>query len=102
MFGQFGHFNRFAKEDIPYAKKRYADECARLMGVMEKQLAQFPYFSGKEYTIADMAIWPWIYGFQTFYQQSLDEQAFPHLVSWYQQISERPAVKAALRVYVQE
>ena len=99
MFGQFGHFHRFTQEDIPYAKKRYADESVRLMEVMEKQLTQFPYISGQDYTIADMAIWPWIYCYQFFYQEPIDPKQFPVLLKWYQNISERPAVIAALGAY---
>lgn len=66
---------------------------------MEKQLTQCSYIGGEDYTIADMAIWPWIYCFQIFYQQAIDEQRFPHLLEWYQRISERAAVKAALKAY---
>ncbi len=99
MFGQFGHFHRFAEEKIPYAIKRYADECTRLMGVMEHQLVEFPYMGGLDYSIADMAIWPWVYCFQFFYQESIDPKQFPSLIKWYQHISERPAVKASLAAY---
>lgn len=99
MFGQFGHFNHFATEKIPYAMKRFADECTRLFGVMEKQLAQHPYISGSAYSIADIAIWPWVYCMEVFYQSPIDAQQFPHLVKWYQRLGERPAVKAALQVY---
>ncbi|CEG55527.1 glutathione S-transferase N-terminal domain-containing protein [Legionella fallonii] len=99
MFGQFGHFHRYAPEPVPYAMKRYADECMRLMGVMERQLTQYPYISGSEYTIADMAIWPWIYCYQFFYEMSIDATQFSHLMEWYQHVNERPAIKAALAVY---
>lgn len=99
MFGQFGHFNRFATEQIPYAMKRYADESLRLMGVMEKQLAQVPYIAGSEYSIADMAIWPWVYCYQFFYQEAIDPKQFPALMAWYQQINERAAVKSSLSIY---
>jgi GST-like protein len=99
MFGQFGHFHRYAPEKLPYAMKRYADECDRLMGVMDKQLHHHQYISGAEYTIADMGIWPWIFCFQEFYQQKIDKKRFPHLMKWYQHVEERPAVKAALAAY---
>jgi GST-like protein len=62
-------------------------------------LAQFSYIGGNEYTIADMAIWPWVYCFQVFYKQTIDEQRFAHLLEWYQRIGERAAVKAALEAY---
>ncbi len=99
MFGQYGHFHKFAAEDVPYAKKRYADESARLMRVMEEQLNTHTYISGDDYTIADMAIWPWIYGFQVFYNAKLDKQHFPKLSDWYEKIAKRPAVIAALAAY---
>ncbi|WP_454784806.1 glutathione S-transferase family protein [Legionella sp. WA2024007413] len=98
MFGQLGHFHR-AEEKIPYAIKRYADESERLLGIMEKQLTYAIYVGGSDYTIADMAIWPWIYCFQIFYQQNIDEKQFPHLIKWYHRISQRPSVIAALEAY---
>lgn len=98
MFGQLGHFHR-AEDKIPYALKRYADESERLLGVMEKQLSQFSYIGGKDYTIADMAIWPWVYCFQIFYQQTIEKQRFGRLLAWYQRIGERTAVKGALDAY---
>lgn len=100
MFGQLGHFMRHS-EPIPYAIKRYTDESKRLMAVLDKQLQQGAYISGEQYTIADMAIWPWIYVYQFFYQQTIDAKCYPQLIKWYQKISERPAVKACLRVYEQ-
>lgn len=99
MLGQFGHFHCYAPEQVPYAMMRYSNECTRLFGVMDRQLAQHPFISGKEYTIADMAIWPWIYCWQFFYKQSIDAQQFPSLMTWYQQLGERPAIKAALQAY---
>lgn len=99
MFGQFGHFHRYAPEQVPYAMQRYANESLRLMGGMEKQLQQHQFISGAAYTIADMAIWPWIYCFQEFYQQIIDAKQFPHLLQWYVRLSERPAIKAALKSY---
>lgn len=99
MFGQFGHFHRHAPEPVPYAMHRYADECLRLMGVMERQLSLHPYISGAEYTIADMAIWPWLYCYQFIYETPIDAAQFSHLMKWYQQISQRQAIKAALAIY---
>lgn len=99
MFGQYGHFHRYAPEQVPYAKKRYADEVLRLMAVMDKELVQHAYISGTEYTIADMAIWPWLYCFENFYEATIDAKQFPHLMQWYQMIAQRPQVKAALAAY---
>ncbi|HHF7346355.1 TPA: glutathione S-transferase N-terminal domain-containing protein [Legionella feeleii] len=99
MFGQYGHFHRYAPEQVPYAKKRYADEVLRLMAVMDKELVQHAYISGTEYTIADMAIWPWLYCYENFYKATIDAKQFPHLIQWYQMIAQRPQVKAALAAY---
>jgi GST-like protein len=60
MSGQMGHFNVYAPEKIPYAIERYDNEVRRLHGVMDKRLAQHAFLAGDEYTIADMASYPWI------------------------------------------
>ncbi|MBA2657062.1 MAG: glutathione S-transferase N-terminal domain-containing protein [Tatlockia sp.] len=99
MFGQYGHFHRYASEDLPYAKKRYADEVLRLMGVMDKQLEHHPYISGSEYSIADMAIWPWLYCYENFYETPIPTNQYPHLIRWYKTIARRPQVIAALGAY---
>ncbi|WP_026069320.1 glutathione S-transferase N-terminal domain-containing protein [Legionella tunisiensis] len=99
MFGQYGHFHRYAPKQVPYAKKRYADEVLRLMAVMDKELVQHAYISGTDYTIADMAIWPWLYCYEHFYEATIDGKQFPHLMQWYQTISQRPQVQAALAAY---
>lgn len=99
MLGQLGYFHRFATEDVPFAKKRYADESLRLFGVLEKQLAKNPFTGGSVYTIADMAIWPWIWCFQVIYEQSIDAELFPNLMAWYKRVNERSAIKATLAAY---
>lgn len=98
MFGQYGHFSVYAKEKIPYAIERYQKEAKRLMGVMDKQLSSNSYLAGGEYTIADIATWPWIHGYQVFYKSVIDEAEFPNLVRWYREIEKRPAVQAGLKV----
>ncbi|MBX8514274.1 glutathione S-transferase N-terminal domain-containing protein [Pseudomonas cichorii] len=92
MAGQNHHFNRFAKEKIPYAIKRYVDETARLYGVLNKRLADRDFVAGNAYSIADMAIYPWIVP-HTFQQQNLDD--FPHLKRWFQSIAGREATQRA-------
>lgn len=92
MAGQNHHFNRFAPEKIPYAIKRYVDETARLYGVLNKRLADRPFVAGNEYSIADMAIYPWIVS-HTWQQQNLDD--FPALKGWFQRIQARPATQRA-------
>ncbi|GGU67298.1 thiol:disulfide oxidoreductase [Pseudomonas laurentiana] len=92
MAGQNHHFSRFAPEKIPYAIKRYVDETARLYGVLNKRLADRPFVAGTEYTIADMAIYPWIVSHQ-WQSQNLDD--FPALKDWFERIKARPATQRA-------
>lgn len=92
MAGQNHHFNRFAKEKIPYAIKRYVDETARLYGVLNERLADRSFVAGEDYGIADMAIYPWIVP-HTFQEQNLDD--FPHLKRWFETVANRDAVKRA-------
>lgn len=95
MLGQNHHFNQFAKEDIPYAKKRYTEETARLYGVLDKQLKGKKFVTGDNYTIADMAIYPWI-DLHEMQKQNLND--FPEIKRWFKQIQERPAVKKAYEI----
>ncbi|MDH4872275.1 glutathione binding-like protein [Pseudomonas sp. BN515] len=88
MAGQNHHFNRFAPEKLPYAIQRYVKETARLYGVLDKRLADRTYVAGSEYSIADMAIYPWI-DRHPWQEQNLDD--FPNLKRWYQDIQARPA-----------
>jgi len=93
MAGQANHFVSYAKEDIPYAKKRYTDEVHRLFGVMNTRLAGRKYLAGA-YSIADMACWSWVVSSTRFL--SLDE--FPHLAAWKERVGARPAVKRGFAV----
>lgn len=90
MAGQAHHFLKYAPEDIPYAKKRYVDEVARLYGVLDKRLSQNTYVAGPDYTIADMAIWPWA-SLWKGQNQTLDDK--PHLARWLDTVFARPAVQ---------
>lgn len=92
MAGQNHHFNRFAKEKIPYAIERYVNETARLYGLLDKRLADREFVAGDEYSIADMAIYPWIVP-HTYQQQNLDD--FPHLKRWFDSIAGREATQRA-------
>lgn len=94
MAGQAHHFLKYAPQmeppnDLPYAKDRYRNEVARLLGVLDRQLAENTYVAGESYTIADMAIWPWAILWEG-QQQTLDDK--PHLARWLTAIGERPAV----------
>lgn len=88
MLGQNHHFNQYAAVKIPYAIERYVQETSRLYGVLNRQLAGKDYIAG-EYSIADMACYPWIVGHQ-MQQQNLAD--FPDLDRWFTTMQQRPAV----------
>lgn len=95
MAGQAHHFLKYAPaletpQDLPYAKDRYRNEVARLLGVLDKQLATNEYVAGAEYSIADMAIWPWAILWEG-QQQTLDDK--PNLARWLDLVGARPAVQ---------
>ncbi len=95
--GGFGHFYAYAPTKIEYAIDRYAMEVKRQLDVLDQRLAQSPYLAGDEYTIADMAVWPW-YGTLAKGQlyeagEFLQVQAYTHVLRWTNQIAQRPAVK---------
>lgn len=94
MLGQTHHFRQYAPESIPYAIERYTKEAARLYGVLEEQLAQSDYVAG-DYSIADIAIFPWIVPYQR-QGQSLDD--YPHLKRWFETIQARSAVQRGLNL----
>lgn len=90
MAGQNHHFGLYAPEKIPYAIDRYVKETGRLYGVLNKRLADREFITG-DYTIADMACYPWIRP----ERQGQDIEAFPHLQRWLASIRARPAVERA-------
>jgi len=92
MLGQNHHFSSYAPEKIPYAIDRYMNETKRLYAVLDHQLEKSEYVAGKDYTIADMAVYPWIVSHPK-QGQSLDD--YPFVKAWFAKIKERPAVKAA-------
>jgi GST-like protein len=95
MAGQNHHFVQYAPEKIPYAMTRYINETNRLYGVLNKRLADRQFVSGNEYSIADMAIYPWIVPHER-QQQNIND--FPHLKRWFESIAQRPAtIKAYAR-----
>jgi len=95
MLGQAHHFRIYAPEKIQYAYDRYTNEAKRIYGVLDKQVSQQPYLSGKQYTIADIATFPWLRSWQN---QGIDWTDFPALKDWFDRISERPAVKRGVAV----
>jgi GSH-dependent disulfide-bond oxidoreductase len=94
MAGQNHHFNRYAPEKIPYALERYVKETNRLYGVLNQRLADRPFIAG-DYSIADMASYPWVVPHEA-QGQNLDD--FPHLKRWFHAIKERPATIKAYEV----
>ena len=95
MLGQAHHFRKYAPEKISYAIDRYTNEAARLYGVMDRHLADTEYFAGGEYTIADIAIFPWLVSHD---DQGQSMQDFPNLGRWYEGVKNRPAVQRALEL----
>ena len=95
MFGQYNHFNKYADEKIPYAIARYKKETLRLYDVLNTQLGKTEYVSDDDYTIADIAIYPWIAAYQ-FMELSLEEH--PNLQRWYETIKQRPAVDRGMNI----
>ncbi|MBL8384956.1 MAG: glutathione S-transferase N-terminal domain-containing protein [Burkholderiales bacterium] len=95
MLGQTHHFRNYAPEKIEYAINRYTNETRRLYGVMDRQLSKCAYIAGRNYTIADMAIWPWLRNWQG-QGQNMDDH--PNLKRWFETISERPAVQRGVTV----
>ena len=88
MLGQAHHFRGYAPEEIPYAIERYTNETARLYGVMDRRLAERDYFVG-EYSIVDMAIYPWA---DSHERQGQRMEDYPNLKRWYEKVGARPAV----------
>jgi GST-like protein len=92
MAGQNHHFSAYAQEKIPYAIKRYVGETGRLYGVLNKRLADREFIAGNDYSIADMACYPWIVPYER-QQQNLD--GFAHLKRWFNAVAQRPATQRA-------
>jgi len=95
--GGFGHFYAYAPEKIEYAIDRYAMEVKRQLDVLDRHLAESAYLAGDDYSIADMAVWPW-YGTLAKGQlyesgEFLQVQAYTHVLRWTDQIAQRPAVQ---------
>ena len=95
MLGQAHHFRIYAPEKIPYAVDRYTNEAKRLYGVMDKRLARSKYLGGPEYSIADMAVYPWL---RSWKNQGIDWNDHPHLRGWFDEIGARPAVQRGCEV----
>jgi GST-like protein len=95
MAGQNHHFSQYAPEKLPYAVSRYVKETNRLYGVLNRRLGGRDYILGDEYSIADIASYPWIVPYER-QGQNLDE--FPHLKAWFERIKARPATRKAYEI----
>lgn len=95
MLGQAHHFRVYAPEKIPYAVARYTNEAKRLYGVMNKRLAKSTYLAGPQYSIADIAVFPWL---RSWKNQGIDWADYPHLKGWFDEIAARPAVGRGVAV----
>ena len=97
MLGQAHHFRIYAPEKIDYAVNRYTNEARRLYGVMDKRLGQSRFLAGNEYTIADIATWPWTRSYQN---QGIELDDFPNVKRWFDTINARSAAQRGVQVLV--
>ena len=95
MLGQNHHFRLYAPEKIDYAINRYTNEAQRIYGVIDRQLASNKFVAGNQYTIADMAIFPWL---RNWANQGIVLDDYPHLKAWFNKLAERPAVQRGVQV----
>lgn len=95
MLGQAHHFRIYAPEKIEYAVNRYTNEAKRLYGVIDQQLAKTSYLAGNEYTIADIATYPWL---RSWANQGIDWADYPNAKRWFDLIGERAAVQRGVTV----
>lgn len=93
MLGQHGHFALYAPERIAYATERYRREALRLYGVLDKRLEMREFIAAGQYTIADMACWPWI---RTWKAQGIPLGEFPALKAWYERLKQRGGLRRGM------
>ena len=99
MMGQANHFRRYAKDKIQYAIDRYTNEANRLTNVLDKRLAEAPYVGGESYSVADIAIFPWMRGAD---QRGVELTDYPNVKKWFDGIHARPHVQKALQTLAAE
>ncbi|TFZ08309.1 glutathione S-transferase N-terminal domain-containing protein [Ramlibacter humi] len=95
MLGQNHHFRQYAPTSLPYAIDRYTNEARRLYGVIDRRLAMSKWLGCGEYSIADIATWPWL---RNWKNQGIELSDYPHLEKWFHAIEERPAVQRGVKV----
>lgn len=99
MIGQAHHFLKANKGKSEYSEQRYLNESKRLYGVLDRRLADNQFMAGAEYTIADIATWPWISRFEW---HMVDITEFPNVLRWYKEIAARPAVEKGYHIPVHQ
>jgi GST-like protein len=95
MLGQAHHFRLYAPERLPYAIERYTNEARRLYGVIDRQLARHAFIAGADYSIADIAIFPWLRSWQN---QGVVLEEYTHVKAWFDALAARPAVQRGVAV----
>ncbi|NPC54311.1 glutathione binding-like protein [Caenimonas soli] len=95
MLGQTHHFRMYAPEKLEYAINRYSNEAKRLYGVIDKRLSQNAWLGGADYSIADIATFPWL---RSWENQGIVLADYPHLKAWFDKIADRPAVQRGVKV----
>jgi GST-like protein len=95
MLGQANHFRNVAPEKLPYAIERFTTEAKRLYGVLDARLATHDYVAGTEYTVADIAIWPWV---RSAKAQGIELGDYRNVSAWFEAIGNRPAVQRGVQV----
>jgi GSH-dependent disulfide-bond oxidoreductase len=95
MLGQTHHFRLYAPEKVEYAINRYSNEAKRIYGVIDSRLAQHTYLGGSDYSIADIATFPWL---RSWERQGVVLADYPRLQAWFNKMAERPAVQRGVKV----
>ena len=95
LLGQAHHFRIYAPEKLPYAIERFSNEAQRLYRVLDSRLAKSRYIGGKDYSIADIAVFPWL---RAWKNQGIAWVDYPHLKGWFDEVGARPAVKRGVAV----
>lgn len=95
--GQAHHFREAAPERVPYAINRFTNEAERLYSVMDQRLKEMHYLGGKEYSIADIACWPWV-RVHRYHGQRWED--FPNVKRWFDDIAARPAVQKGMKLLI--
>ncbi len=95
MLGQAHHFRMYAPDKLQYAIDRYSNEAKRLYGVIDRRLSQNAWLGGTEYSIADIAAFPWL---RSWEKQGIVLNDYPHLKTWFDKIEARPAVQRGVKV----